>query len=49
MPDEDDEFWTTYIASTPEEDRDFAIGGQASAWIFLAMLSVFLVVWLLLK
>jgi len=24
MTDEDDDFWITYIASTPEEDADFA-------------------------
>jgi hypothetical protein len=47
--DEDDEFWTTYIASTPAEDADFAGCRQATGWIFLAIVGGFALAWLVLR
>jgi hypothetical protein len=43
--DEDDKFWTAYIASTPAEDADFAGCGQTTGWIFLAILGGLAVIW----
>jgi hypothetical protein len=37
---EDDDFWTTYIATTPDEDKDFAGCGRWLAWIIVAVLAM---------
>jgi hypothetical protein len=30
---DDDDFWTTYIATTPEQDKDFPPLGRFLFWI----------------
>lgn len=40
---EDDDFWTTYIATTPEQDKEFGCG-----WIGVAVIVFGIIVWLLL-
>lgn len=45
VTDEDDDFWTTYIASTPEEDADFAGCGPILAGFFLAAVLLGLLLW----
>ncbi|HZZ29608.1 MAG TPA: hypothetical protein VFE46_16545 [Pirellulales bacterium] len=47
MDDQDDDFWTTYIASTPEQDQDFAGVGRLTAWIVGGLVLFGLVAWLL--
>jgi hypothetical protein len=44
MTNEDDDFWTTYIATTPEQDQDFA--GCGGCFTIAALLAVALFVWL---
>jgi hypothetical protein len=38
VSEEDDDFWTTYIAATPEEDGDFTGCGKPVLWLALAAL-----------
>ena len=45
MGDENDDFWVTYIASTPEEDANFAGCGQATGWMALIAILGGLAVW----
>jgi len=37
-PDDDDDFWATYIASTPEEDNDFRGMGRMILWPIVVLL-----------
>ena len=46
-PDDDDDFWITYIAATPEEDRAFRGTGQHILWPIAVVLAAMLIVALL--
>lgn len=43
----EEEFWTAYIASTPDEDKDFAGGGRLPALILGGLVLLGVIVWLL--
>jgi hypothetical protein len=47
MDNQDDDFWITYIASTPEQDADFAPIGKWLAWIVAGAVVVSAAVYLL--
>jgi hypothetical protein len=38
MPSDDDDFWTTYIASTPEEDNDFRGVSRMIFWPIVVLI-----------
>ena len=38
MQPDDDDFWTTYIASTPEEDNEFRGMGRIILWPVIVLL-----------
>jgi hypothetical protein len=40
MDDQDDDFWITYIASTPGQDADFAPAGKWLAWIVAGAIAI---------
>jgi flagellar biogenesis protein FliO len=50
MDEQDEDFWTTYIAATPDEDQDFAGAGSVMtlivSGILLLLTLVILVGWL---
>jgi hypothetical protein len=47
MAPDDDDFWTTYIAATPEEDNDFRSTGRHILWPIAVVLATTLIVALL--
>jgi hypothetical protein len=47
MQPDDDEFWTTYIASTPEQDADFAPTGRWRGWIVVGAIAIGTIIFLL--
>jgi hypothetical protein len=47
MAPDDDDFWTTYIAATPEEDKDFRGAGRHILWPIAVVLGTLLIVALL--
>jgi hypothetical protein len=42
-PDDDDDFWTTYIAATPEEDKHFRSVGRLILWPIIAIVIAILI------
>ena len=41
--DDDDDFWTNYIANTPEEDNDFRGVGRMILWPIIVLLVAMLI------
>jgi hypothetical protein len=41
--DDDDDFWTTYSANTPEEDKDFRGMGRMILWPIVVLLVAILI------
>jgi hypothetical protein len=39
MQNQDDEFWTAYIAATAEQDKDFAPMAKPLAWVIVGALA----------